>query len=218
LNRVWEADATNKYFVGGIGFNSCPRAIANTQEDPLYCTYRYWTSVPTLPATNYAFTIPNGTYQLTMYFAETHFNATGSRVFDIRLENNLVRSNYDIFAVAGGKDIATNLTYTVAVTDGKLNIAFQNKVNNPLVNAIEVIPADPGSTMSPTPPTPAPVPAVPSAVRINVAGGQYIDPPTQNVWMADTYNVGNLGTNFGSCAANILNTTLKTVFCTNRCK
>jgi hypothetical protein len=219
LNRVWEADTTNTYFTGGIGFFNCPLLIDNTDDDPLYCTYRYWTSVPTLPATHYAFSIPNGTYQVALYFAETYFNAAGNRVFDILLENTVVRSYYDIFAVAGGKNIATSLTFTVVVTDGRLNIAFQNRVNNPLVNAIEVVPAVPGATKSPTPPTNAPVPSKPSAVRINVAGGQYIDPTTQNVWMPDTYNVGNLGTFFISCGADVLNTTtLEMVFCSNRCK
>jgi hypothetical protein len=153
-----------------------------------------------------------------LYFAETYFNAAGQRVFDVFLENSLVRSNYDIFAVTGGKDIATNLTYTVAVTEEMLNLAFQNRVNNPFVNAIEVVPAVAGSTKSPSPPTIAPQVAIPSTVRINVAGGQFVDPVTQNVWMADTYNVGNLGTNFNSCASDVLNTTLKSVFCSNRCK
>jgi hypothetical protein len=33
LNRVWEADATNMYFSGGVGFSSCPRMISNTEDD-----------------------------------------------------------------------------------------------------------------------------------------------------------------------------------------
>lgn len=219
-NLVWEADATNKYFSGGIGFTNCPRSIANTVEDPLFCTYRYWTTIPTLPATNYAIPVANGSYQVTLFFAETHFNAAAKRVFDITLEGNTVRTNYDIFAAAGGMDIATNLTFTVTVSDAMLNIAFRNKANNPLVNAIQILPSAPAPSTppsTPTPPTSAPT-AVASAVRINVAGGEYFDPNTYNVWMADQYIVGSQGAAFGSCGAAVLNTTLQPVYCTNRCK
>jgi hypothetical protein len=64
-------------------------------------------------------------------------------------------------------------------------------------------------------PTLTPVTAPVPSVRINAGGEAYTDPNSQ-LWIANAYVVGNVGSNFHSCASNILNTTLKTLYCTNR--
>ncbi|MDO1499555.1 malectin domain-containing carbohydrate-binding protein [Winogradskyella maritima] len=63
-------------------------------------------------------------------FCGTWFGATdggrgtsGSRVFDVRMENRLVEDDLDIFNEIGAESILVK-SYTVIVEDGTLNIDF----------------------------------------------------------------------------------------------
>jgi hypothetical protein len=55
--------------------------------------------------------------------------------------------NFDIFAKAGGANRAYIETVPVEVTDGTFKITFTSNIENPAINAIEIIPeAAAGST------------------------------------------------------------------------
>ncbi|WP_226163610.1 malectin domain-containing carbohydrate-binding protein, partial [Hymenobacter terricola] len=71
--------------------------IAGTTDDALYQTERYGTN----GAMSYALAVPNGTYTVTLHFAELYWTAAGQRVFDVSLEGTPVLSRYDIFRKAG---------------------------------------------------------------------------------------------------------------------
>jgi hypothetical protein len=83
--------------------------------------------------------VPSGNYVVTLRFSD---NATSAavRVFDVALEGTLVLDNYDIYADVGTNTVA-NKTFTVAVTDGTLNIQFTNVIGQTKINAIVVKPA-----------------------------------------------------------------------------
>jgi len=104
--------------------------IAGTSDPTLYQSERYG-------LTGYAFDVPPGTYQVTLKFAEIYAWRSGQRIFDIALEGAAAVSNLDIFDLAGAYK-AYDLTFTVPVSDGRLNIGFVSVINQPKINAIRV--------------------------------------------------------------------------------
>jgi PKD repeat protein len=94
--------------------------------------------------------VPAGqTVDVRLYFANrcSCTSAVGQRAFDVSIDGRVVLDDYDIVADAGDQ---TGTTKTVQVTsDGTVDIDFGHVVENPLVNAIEVVkatPAQPGDT------------------------------------------------------------------------
>lgn len=119
-------------FEGGGGVAANPGVpVGNTVDDTLYQSERWGN--PT-----YRFTVPNGSYQVTLRFAEMYFTATNARVFDVVVEGVLAVDNLDLVAAAGAKN-AYDVTVTVTVNDGQLTITSSATVDGALINAIQVI-------------------------------------------------------------------------------
>jgi RHS repeat-associated protein len=64
----------------------------------------------------------------------------GQRTFDVALEGATVLDDFDVFAAAGGKNVALDRSFTTTVADGTLDLAFTTVVNGATVSAIEVEP------------------------------------------------------------------------------
>ncbi len=130
--HVWLAD---RGFVDGETIDRGEVAIANTTTPAPYRTERYSMSAFSQP-------VPNGKYTVKLHFAETFegITAAGARVFSFNVEGKEYK-DFDVFAKAGGANKAYVETVNVAVTDGKLDITFQSQVENPEINAVEIIPA-----------------------------------------------------------------------------
>jgi malectin (di-glucose binding ER protein) len=155
--QLWSADMD---FVSGSTF-STTHSITGTLDPTLYQTERYG------PTLTYNIPVLNGTYTVTLYFAEIYFNGPGQRVFDVSIEGQTVLQNFDIWTVAG-QFAALQQTFVVTVTGGVLNIVGTASVNNAKFSAIQVVPGSSAPTPTPTPtpsptvtPTPTP-PATPS--------------------------------------------------------
>jgi len=113
-------------------------------EDP-FKTFRYSRS----QLLGYEIPLENGEYTVRLHFAELWFGAanggkagSGRRVFDIKMENELVEDNLDIFSQVGA-ETSMFQTYTVNVTDEMLEIDFSSLASDggtrhPVINAIEV--------------------------------------------------------------------------------
>jgi hypothetical protein len=130
-----------------VGVNS---SIHNTSDDVLYRRERIWSYSAT---PGYRFTVPNGQYEVTLKFAETYWNLAGRRKFDVRIQDATVLSGYDIFADAGGKNIAApDQIFAVTVSDGQLRIDFLKLANSdlPKINAIQVRSANSAKAIAPT--------------------------------------------------------------------
>ena len=125
--KLWTADAN---FSGGSAYTTTTTAIAGTVEDPLFRSERYGTFSYTLP-------VANGTYTVTLYFAEIYWTSAGKRVFDVLVENQLALNDLDIWSVAGA-NAALVRTVQATVSDGVLNINFVPVVDNAKVSAIQV--------------------------------------------------------------------------------
>ncbi|BAY07354.1 malectin domain-containing carbohydrate-binding protein [Calothrix sp. NIES-2098] len=130
LGNLWLAD---QYFIGG-NLYSTTAAIANTDDDPLYQTERWLNNL------KYAIPVSNGNYTVNLKFAEIYWDGTGQRLFDVSAENQLLIDDFDIFAQAGGKNIALDKSFNVKVTDGTLNLDFLASADNAKLAAIEIIP------------------------------------------------------------------------------
>ncbi len=83
----------------------------------LFQTYSYGSSTRG-EALSYSLDVPDGTYQITLYFAE--FYTYAQRPMDIRLQGATVQSNFDILAAAGGvANKAVARTFTVEAAGGR---------------------------------------------------------------------------------------------------
>ena len=91
--------------------------------------------------TAYRFLVPNGKYTVKLQFAEIYTGITGSgqRVFSFNVQGHEFK-DFDIWVKAGGFGKAYAQSVDVEVTDGKLNITFTPKVENPKVCGIEILP------------------------------------------------------------------------------
>ncbi len=126
----------DQYFANGSQYQKV-QPISNTNDDDLYHSERY--------NTNLQYSIPvdaNGSYLVDLHFAEIYAPNffTGARVFDIRLEGNLVEAAFDIFDTVGGA-AALIKTYSVVINDGSLELSLESLVENAKISAIAVRPA-----------------------------------------------------------------------------
>jgi hypothetical protein len=138
--NLWSPD---KYFTGGATFSNTS-TISNTTAPSIYKTERYGVS-----SSSFAYNIPvaNGSYTINLDFAETYLSGAGQRIFGASINGTTVLSNFDIYASAGGKNIAITKTFNVTVTNGTLNITFiPGSIQDPKVNGIEILPLSAGGT------------------------------------------------------------------------
>jgi hypothetical protein len=139
IGRVWQADA---YFTGGVK-SQIAATMTGTADPTLYQTARKTDS--TTASFQYNFPVSNGTYHVNLYFAETYSSLfhVGGRVFNVKMQGNLVFQNLDMFAEAGA-DAPLIKGADVTVSSGTLTLEFDNVVGNAKVMAIEILPGASG--------------------------------------------------------------------------
>ena len=128
-------------------------AVSGTPDAALYQSYREGKTF------SFAQRVPDGTYSLTLYFAEPTVR-TGRRLFDVAAEGKSLLDDFDIAATAGPR-AALERTFLVPVVDGNLDVTFHGEVGQAIVSAISIVPQR-------TPLTPAPV-------YVNAGGLSYTD-------------------------------------------
>ncbi|GIV33216.1 MAG: hypothetical protein KatS3mg031_0751 [Chitinophagales bacterium] len=138
--------ADNYYSTPSFAYtnNSIPD-IQNTGDDPLFRTERYAGTL------SYNIPVRNGIYNIKIYFAEIYYGATGGaplnggpgkRIFNIYVEDSLVKAGYDIWVAAGGAEKAVIETFNnVSINDSFVNIRLAAVVGNAKLSAIAIIPA-----------------------------------------------------------------------------
>lgn len=114
--------------------------IAGTDDDPLYRSYRGNTgSAPRVVTYNIPMGRSGRNVDLRLLFAERFWSEPGKRVFDITVEGNTVRNNFDIFAVAG-KNTATEVDLpNLTISDDMLTIVLTASADYPSIAGIEVL-------------------------------------------------------------------------------
>ena len=106
--------------------------IAGTEDDLLYQTARCF---PTRRGAGYRIPLPPGRYQVSLHFAEIWFRTRGQRIFDVRIEEEVIQ---DYEPLAAGFATAQVKTVTVSVNDGLLDIQFVHRKDNPVISALEI--------------------------------------------------------------------------------
>jgi hypothetical protein len=131
--NVWLAD---EGFEGGDPTErAADLAVANTKDPALYRTERYG-------MTGFSLAVPNGKYVVKLHFADTYEGITGpgQRVFSFNVQGHDFK-DFDIWVKAGSGMKAYIESVPVEITDGKLQITFTANVENPEINAIEIVPS-----------------------------------------------------------------------------
>ena len=129
--QLWQADTS---FSGGR-VETITTSVSGTPDPLLYEDYRW-------NPTSYSFAVPNGQYQVNLYFTEANPKAesVGARVFNVSLEGTTVFPNLDIFAAAGA-NAALIKSANVNVTASTIEIGFAPVSGlNPKISAIEILP------------------------------------------------------------------------------
>ena len=131
--EVWLAD---QGFEGGdTADRGSDLQITNTTDPTIYRTEHYG-------MTSFSQSLPNGKYTVKLHFAETYdgIGGPGERVFSFKVGGQEFK-DFDVFVKAGGPNRAyVETVNNVDVTNGKLDITFTEKTENPEINGIEIIP------------------------------------------------------------------------------
>jgi hypothetical protein len=100
--------------------------ILDTHLPELYQTFRYGRD-----ELEFIFEVPSdgGPYRVELFFIEPWYglgnvDATGWRVFDVAINDEVVLSDFDIFAETGGRAIALRQDFTVTAPEGKIRVHF----------------------------------------------------------------------------------------------
>jgi enterochelin esterase-like enzyme len=122
-------------FEGGATIGRDPETtIAGTKDPGLFLTEHY-------SMDSFSIKIPNGKYVAKLYFAETFegIGGPGDRVFSFNVQGREFK-DFDMWIKAGGPNRAYIESVPVEVTNGEFRITFTPIVENPEINAIEIIP------------------------------------------------------------------------------
>ena len=167
--NVWTGD---RYFSGGSIIVLPNQHIARTRDPELYLTARSGVFSYNIP-------LPPGTYELHLHFAETTYSpesslggGENSRVFDVRLNGRPLLSQFDIVSDAGANTADIRVFRdTTPAKDGYLHLDFNGSLGLPIINAIEIIPAQ-ARRLRP--------------IRMVAQNSFFID-KAGNLWMPDNY-------------------------------
>jgi len=139
--------------------------VTNPAPEAVYQSQRFGNFTYTLPG----FTAGN-TYLVRLHFDESYWTAAGKREFNVLINGTQVLTDFDVFATAGGENIAVVEQFNaVANASGQIVIQFVSVIDNAEINGIEI------QTSAPT-----------TDIRVDSGG------VTSGSWLADEdYSGGN---------------------------
>jgi hypothetical protein len=140
--NTWLADVN---FKNGLTQSFPTRTITGTTDQSLFRDDRYGSSA-TAPW-SYTIPMPNGTYDIKLYFVELTKTAIGQRVFSIDCNATAVNpdiSNLDIFKEAGGANKALVKTLVdIPIVNSSVTLKSIVGTDLPEIAAIEFVPKRP---------------------------------------------------------------------------
>jgi hypothetical protein len=167
----WSAD---QYYSGGDLVYS-GYTIAGTQDLALYRSARRGL----YDDFSYTVPVPNGTYTLTLKFAELVYGSRGQRVFHVLANGTALLSNFDILAEVPALT-ALDKQFPVTVSNGSLRIDVKGVVGFGLLNGIQLTAA----SSPPPPPSPA-LSVSPASLTFSATSGNS-NPPAQTIDISNT--------------------------------
>jgi hypothetical protein len=172
---VWGGD---RYFTGGEAVELKLPYIQGAADMTLYRTARTGDFTYNIP-------VKPGNYELRLHFVETIFGpgtfasrGESSRVFSVFLNGQPLLVDFDILSEAGGafRAFARVFKGVSPGSDGMVHLKFVRYFDQPIINAIELVP-ETGGRMNP--------------VRIVMQANSYVD-HAGSVWSADEYAIGGV--------------------------
>lgn len=137
-NQVWSSD---RYFRGGrrgLAPRQAGQGILGIYESDRVGRFRY--DIPVVPMAH---------YRVKLYFREPWFGrdngpngGLGSRVFNVACNGVLLLKNFDILAEGDSRPVVKTFEHVQADARGMMELSFMPVVNNPLIDAIEILPED----------------------------------------------------------------------------
>ncbi len=124
--NVWVADVSN------TNRSNTMTSIANTSTVPLYQSERW--STGTL---QYQYTVPNGSYEVTLKFAEFYLTQKGQRQMNIVINGTTVLSSFDILANTNPNS-AYDITFPVVVSGGQITVQLVPVVGPVKLSSLEI--------------------------------------------------------------------------------
>ena len=102
----------------------------------VYQTYRVDTTTYTFPSLT-----PSTNYTVRLHFVEGFETGPNQRQFNVSIQGTQVLTNFDIYAVTGGQDIANIQQFTAtSYSNGQIVIAFtRGAYDAPVISGIEII-------------------------------------------------------------------------------
>ncbi|MFC3653372.1 beta-1,3-glucanase family protein [Dyella humi] len=155
--------------------------VTNPAPESVYQNQRFGNFTYTLPGLT-----PGTSYVVRLHFDEFYWTKAGQRVFNVTINGTQVLTNFDVFAAAGGQDIAIAEQFTAtANAQGQIVLQFATVKDNAEVNGIEVE----NATATNTPPN------APSKLAATVASSSQINLSwTASATSGVTYTVFRNGT------------------------
>src|SRR5437763_530998 len=89
---------------------------------------------------SYSIPVQNGSYTVTLHFAEIQYWNRGDRVFNVAINGSTVLSNFDILTQVGPR-MGMTKQFPVDVTNGKIQIDVTGVVRKGLLNGIQIVSA-----------------------------------------------------------------------------
>ena len=130
-DQVWQPELEYGHMDGWTESIDGSVDILETDEDSLYQT-------GLCKVVKYKVRVPNGSYDVTLHFADSTSETAGERVFDIYIEKIKAAEAFDIFAAAG-KNSAYNIkAENVPLEDGIIDIHFSNWIGHPFLCGITI--------------------------------------------------------------------------------
>jgi hypothetical protein len=103
---------------------------------------------------HFEISVPNGTYSITGKFAATNVTGAGQESTNLETQGQVVYSNVDIYAAAGGLNKPIDFTLPATVTNGQLSFVLRHVTGNNFVSALQIVPQSlTGNPSRPAPPT-----------------------------------------------------------------
>lgn len=130
IGRSWEGDI---YYNNGYAASNLGLPITNTIDDFIYQTERTGSG-----SLLYEIPVPVGEYRVELHFAEIYWDAGKSRLMDIKLQDSIVATSFDVWTTAGGKGKRIVLEYTVLVESKYLKIEFDAKLDQYTISGMVV--------------------------------------------------------------------------------
>ncbi|MDQ8188173.1 malectin domain-containing carbohydrate-binding protein [Pelagicoccus sp. SDUM812002] len=132
--NLWQSDAG----LAGGNIHSAGVDVLDTEDDFLFRSERWEPSSGN--EIEYDLPLDNGDFVVRLYFTEVNGSVArvGGRVFGVAVEDETVASEIDIFASVG-LSMVHQVEVSGTLADGSLSIALLREIDNPKLNAIEVL-------------------------------------------------------------------------------